>query len=105
MRPLLNIDQAAMTYAPTLWLNDFWLLRDKLLPMNATVTSANITFSLYSLPGSSPGALHSNGAIVCMQESSGAMQDGESDDLKRVLTEGNPYFLALTMVVSLLHSV
>ena len=33
------------------------------------------------------------------------MGDGESDELKRILTEGNPYFLALTTLVSLLHSV
>lgn len=31
--------------------------------------------------------------------------DGESDELKRVLLEGNPIFLAITFVVSLLHSV
>jgi Cleft lip and palate transmembrane protein 1 (CLPTM1) len=105
MRPLLDVDQAAMTYAPTLWLNDFWLLRDKLLPMNATVTSANITFSLYSLPAWKLMLYTQMEQSFAMQQSWGAMQDGESDDLKRVLTEGNPYFLALTMVVSLLHSV
>ena len=33
------------------------------------------------------------------------MADGESDEFKRVLIEGNPYFLGLTMFVSLLHSV
>ena len=32
------------------------------------------------------------------------MADGESDTFKRVLIEGNPYFLALTFSVSLLHS-
>ena len=33
------------------------------------------------------------------------MGDGESDELKRVLLEGNPIFLGLTFFVSLLHSV
>lgn len=33
------------------------------------------------------------------------MGEGESDEFKRVLIEGNPYFLALTCCVSLLHSV
>lgn len=33
------------------------------------------------------------------------MGEGESDEFKRVLLEGNPYFLALTFSVSLLHSV
>lgn len=35
----------------------------------------------------------------------GAMGDGEQDEFKRILLEGNPIFLGLTMVVSLLHSV
>lgn len=33
------------------------------------------------------------------------MQDKQIDDLKTVFLEGNPYFLGLTFVVSLLHSV
>ncbi|KAI6699992.1 hypothetical protein NL676_014316 [Syzygium grande] len=33
------------------------------------------------------------------------MLEGESDELKRVFLEGNPYLLGITMVVSLLHSV
>ena len=33
------------------------------------------------------------------------MGEGESDEFKRVLLEGNPIFLALTCAVSLLHSV
>ena len=33
------------------------------------------------------------------------MADGESDELKRVMLEGNPVFLGLTFAVSLLHSV
>ena len=44
-------------------------------------------------------------ALPCAQRSFGAQGEGESDELKRVLLEGNPYFLALTTVVSLLHSV
>lgn len=105
MRPLLDVDTATMTYAPTLWLNDFWLMRDKLVPMNASVAAANVTLSLYSLPAWKLMLYTQMEASFAMQQSWGAMADGESDDLKRVLVEGNPYFLALTMVVSLLHSV
>lgn len=35
----------------------------------------------------------------------GAMADGEQDEFKRILLEGNPIFLGLTMIVSMLHSV
>ena len=40
-----------------------------------------------------------------MQRDFGAQADGESDELKRVLLEGNPYFLGITFFVSILHSV
>ncbi len=33
------------------------------------------------------------------------MRHEESDEFKRILLEGNPYFLALTFAVSLLHTV
>lgn len=42
---------------------------------------------------------------VCMQNAWGGMADDDSDEFKRVLLEGNPFFLALTFAVSLLHSV
>lgn len=43
--------------------------------------------------------------MVMVQTSMGALGDGEQDEFKRILLEGNPIFLGLTMVVSLLHSV
>lgn len=43
--------------------------------------------------------------VNLVQQAWGAMGEGESDEFKRVLLEGNPYFLALTCSVSLLHSV
>ena len=39
------------------------------------------------------------------QKTMGAMADGESDEFKRILLEGNPVLLAVTFAVSLLHSV
>jgi Cleft lip and palate transmembrane protein 1 (CLPTM1) len=35
----------------------------------------------------------------------GAMAEGDTDEFKRVLLEGNPFFLGLTFCVSMLHSV
>ncbi len=39
------------------------------------------------------------------QKTMGAMADGESDDFKRILLEGNPVLLGVTFAVSMLHSV
>jgi hypothetical protein len=40
-----------------------------------------------------------------LQINTGLAQDGEADEVKRIFLEGNPYLLALTMAVSMLHSV
>lgn len=40
-----------------------------------------------------------------MQTNMGIAQDGESDEVKRIFLEGNPYLLAITMAVSMLHTV
>ena len=39
------------------------------------------------------------------QESWGASSDRDTDELKRMLTDTDPWLLGLTMVVSILHSV
>ncbi|KAK4353495.1 hypothetical protein RND71_029013 [Anisodus tanguticus] len=39
-----------------------------------------------------------------IHRSYGSMLEGESDELKRVFLEGNPYLLGVTMIVSVMHS-
>lgn len=39
------------------------------------------------------------------QKGMGLQAEGESDEVKRVLLEGNPVLLAITFVVSMLHTV
>ncbi len=99
------MDLASMTYAPMAWLNDFWLLRDGLVPLNASTGTVTLRLSLYSQRSWQHMMLAQLQESFRLQQSWGAMNEGEPDDLKRILTEGNPYFLALTMCVSLAHSV
>lgn len=48
---------------------------------------------------------HVRYAFLFPQKNMGAMAEGDTDEFKRVLLEGNPYFLGLTFAVSMLHSV
>ena len=64
-------------------------------PVSACVPTAPNNGHLENLPCN---------RATCVQRNFGAMGDGESDTFKRVLIEGNPYFLGLTFSVSLLHS-
>ena len=45
----MNFDHVAMEYYPTLFFNEFWLLRDYLIPINETVTEVPLFFTLSSM--------------------------------------------------------
>ena len=49
MRPLLQLDHVRMSYFPAVYFNDFWLLREHLVPLNETVTEVPLHFSLSSV--------------------------------------------------------
>ena len=45
----MTFDPVAMEYYPTIFFNEFWLLRDYLIPMNETVTEIPLFFTLSSM--------------------------------------------------------
>ena len=44
--PHMSLDPVRMEYTPTLFFNEFWLLRDHLIPLNETVEEVTLHFSL-----------------------------------------------------------
>ncbi|XP_042413416.1 cleft lip and palate transmembrane protein 1 homolog isoform X1 [Zingiber officinale] len=100
----INVEPTTGNYYPTIFFNEFWLLRDKLIPLNDTVIELplNLEVGLISLT-KWQFFLQIEQAFQ-VQRSYGSMLEGESDEIKRVFLEGNPYLLALTMMVSVLHS-
>jgi len=92
-------------YLPVLWFNEFWLYRDMLMPMNESLVELplNLTFAPLSLMWWQLYVQMDQS--FSMQESWGTAAEGESDDLKRIVADTNPYFLGLTMGVSTLHMV
>jgi len=45
----MTFDPVAMEYYPTIFFNDFWLLKDYLIPMNETVTEVPLSFTLSTM--------------------------------------------------------
>eukprot|EP01106_Pelomyxa_sp_JSP_P005882 TRINITY_DN1935_c0_g1_i4.p1 TRINITY_DN1935_c0_g1~~TRINITY_DN1935_c0_g1_i4.p1 ORF type:complete len:623 (-),score=189.98 TRINITY_DN1935_c0_g1_i4:51-1919(-) len=91
---------------PLLYVNEFWVQREALIRVNATVTSLSlrltfspISFFKWSLLVQSETSLRSQ------MSWSGAVVDDEIDELKRVLKETNPYLLGITFAVSMVHMV
>lgn len=103
--PYLNIEPSTGNYYPTVFFNEFWLLRDKLIQINETVTELPLHLEVGPISMTKWQLFLQIDQSFQIHRSYGSMLEGEADELKRVFLEGNPYLLAVTMVVSLLHSV
>lgn len=103
--PYLNVEPKTGNYYPTVYFNEFWLLRDKLIAINETVTELPLHLEVAPLSMTKWQIYLQIDQSFQIHRSYGSMLDGEADELKRVFLEGNPYLLGITMVVSMLHSV
>ncbi|CAD6263612.1 unnamed protein product [Miscanthus lutarioriparius] len=102
--PYLNVDPATGDYYPTVFFNEFWLLRDKLIALNETLEELPLNLEVGPISMTKWQLFLQIEQSFQVHRSYGSMLEGEADELKRVFLEGNPYLLGLTMVVSLLHS-
>ncbi|KAF9359975.1 hypothetical protein BGX26_010903 [Mortierella sp. AD094] len=89
---------------PTLFVNDFWLLKEHMTLINDTVKELPLRINYY--PISYMKLQMYSSLEVGMKQQSGMMGStgGELDEVKRMLIETNPYLLILTVIVSCLHS-
>ncbi|KAL5649864.1 hypothetical protein ACJX0J_040673, partial [Zea mays] len=100
----LNVDPATGDYYPTVFFNEFWLLRDKLIALNESVKELPLNLEVGPISMTKWQFFLQIEQSFQVHRSYGSMLEGEADELKRVFLEGNPYLLGLTMIVSLLHS-
>ncbi|EEF44529.1 cleft lip and palate transmembrane protein 1 homolog [Ricinus communis] len=103
--PFLNVDPSTGNYFPTIFFNEFWLLRDKLISVNETVKELPLNLEVGPISMTKWQLFLQIDQSFQIHRNYGSMLEGEADELKRVFLEGNPYLLLITMVVSLLHSV
>ncbi|KAF9684145.1 hypothetical protein SADUNF_Sadunf04G0087300 [Salix dunnii] len=101
----LNVEPTSGNYFPTIFFNEFWLLRDKLIALNETVEEVTLNLEVGPISMTKWQVFMQIDQSFQVHRSYGSMIEGEADELKRVFLEGNPYLLVITMVVSMLHSV
>merc|ERR1719369_1749458 len=96
-------------YKPILWINDYWNLNRDYMPINTTTPSLNITItfqplSMFKWQMYSAQQLRNRfnvlGNLMGEEE-----EDQDQDSVKEAFLETNIYLLALTFVVSIVHSV
>ncbi|KAI9998150.1 hypothetical protein PInf_002484 [Phytophthora infestans] len=100
----MDFDKEAGVYSPVLFVNEFWLLEEHLTAVNDTVTALPLEISFYPLPMYKYALYTQMEQNFLNQEATGASSRRDTDNMKSMFIETNPYLLAVTMVVSLLHS-
>ncbi|KAF9436689.1 hypothetical protein BGZ76_003223 [Entomortierella beljakovae] len=111
LRSLYQLESTGMTdgkgngfVLPTVFVNDFWLLKEHMTQINETVKELPLRINFF--PISYMKLQLYSSLEVGMKQQSGMMggTGGEMDEVKRMLIDTNPYLLALTVAVSILHS-
>jgi len=110
VKPQPGVPTKTAYHYPILYPNDFWLMRGHMNPINHTVKSLPLHISLYTtsqwkfkLQASANEGWEraQNGQATGLAGQAGT---AEIDMIKSMLLETSPWWLILTVVVSLLHS-
>ncbi|CAI5980682.1 unnamed protein product [Closterium sp. NIES-65] len=82
----MTFDEGTGNYFPTLHMNEFWLLRDKLLQLNATVSEVPLSLVVETLPLWRWQIYLSMDQSFKIQQQFGTAMESESDELKIYLS-------------------
>lgn len=120
IRSHINLSPLGTTYYPILYPNEFWHLQDSLIPLNGSTTTptrlplritydpqAMWKFNLYAhmnMAFEQQAAAKASGAAAATGPMGGASGAADLDELKKMLISANPYWLGITIVVTLLHT-
>ncbi|KAF9651128.1 cleft lip and palate transmembrane 1 [Thelephora ganbajun] len=100
----LDSTRTMAVFYPIVFPNEFWQLRSQFVEINSTVEHQPLQITLHPM-SFMKFQLYATMTVgfrdAAKQQGTGA----EVDELKRMLTETNPYFLALTGIVTILHTV
>ncbi|KAF1332455.1 Cleft lip and palate transmembrane protein 1, partial [Globisporangium splendens] len=100
----MHVNHDAQLYLPVLYMNEFWILEDHLLPVNNSVTALPLELSFYPLHLYKFALYTQMEQNFKNQQASGTSTKKDTDKMKEMFIETNPYLLGLTVCVSLLHS-
>eukprot|EP01116_Phalansterium_solitarium_P006671 TRINITY_DN19011_c0_g1_i1.p1 TRINITY_DN19011_c0_g1~~TRINITY_DN19011_c0_g1_i1.p1 ORF type:complete len:596 (-),score=240.59 TRINITY_DN19011_c0_g1_i1:399-2138(-) len=100
----LRFDNASGAYQPIVFFNEFWLQRADLVLLNSTLRTVPVHLKFEPISLLWWQFLVQMDQSLQMQMSMGA-SEGDDDEFKRMLSETPVWLLALTVAVSLLHTV
>lgn len=92
-------------YKPLLFFNTFFVMKDNMMPINSSLSSLPLRIQFGTTSTWKFLMAMQMESQFAVQEGMGLMGDGQVDDMKRMFLETNVYLLAVTGVVSLLHTI
>ena len=92
-------------YYPIFFINDFWMLKDQLIPLNDTVEKVPVYLEVTSIPFWKFQLYKQFEESFRVQKEVMGMPSKDMDELKRLFLETNPVLLIITFLVSILHSI
>ena len=98
----MTVDVVTGLYVPILFLNEFWTMNEHLIQINASTTE--LPLSLTFSPTSVMKWMLTSQMQVSMQAQAAMHGEDTMDEFKRMLTETSPALLAVTVLVSMLHT-
>jgi hypothetical protein len=103
VRPALSVNSERGHYLPVIYVNEFWVMADRYMPLNETVADVNLEMS-FSVTNLMRWMLTEQ-MQQSLQMQSGMHGEDTIDDMRRMFAETSPWLLVLTGLVSLLHTV
>ncbi|KAF3132399.1 hypothetical protein TWF594_009528 [Orbilia oligospora] len=92
-------------FYPVVFVNDFWLLKEHMMPINETVKTQDLHINVYNIPNWKYNIYASMDQAFKIQAQQNNAQGAELEEVKRILIDTNIYLLSTTVIVSLLHTV
>ncbi|THH31309.1 hypothetical protein EUX98_g2887 [Antrodiella citrinella] len=90
-------------YKPIVFPNDFWQLRSQYVEINTTTPTLPLTIIFHPMSHLKFQIFSTMTASFAEASKQPGVSSSEFDEIKRMLVETNPYFLAITAFVSILH--
>lgn len=102
----LKVDFATMTYAPIIYMSDFWHLKKDFRPMNDSLDGISLNLTL-NFQNMDPYYFNfqQNFARNHAAQQEWGLETLDLDELKRIYVETDKLLLTVTMIVSALHSI
>merc|ERR1719319_362026 len=91
-------------YKPVHYVDNFWVLRRSWVPLNDTVTEVDLKLSFYITSFMRFQMITQMKDTWKKQAEMGMQEEHETDTIVTMIMDNNPFFLGLTMVVTMFHS-